>query len=484
MVASTRRRYRIFISHSHTDNAFGIRLYHDLNKIIRKGDTVWYDKEKLKLGESWQKSIRHQLDRSNIFILLMSRAAKRSGWVDDELEVAKARAVKKQGKIFVIYCDDCPHVKSLDVHYHSIDCKYPEGYKQVLSKIIDSLGLKTEPEDAKEALIQQLNRQVEWAFDDKDWKNVLEQSKLFIEKFPEVSSPQVYYMKGIALIELNRFIEAAKALNEATACTKDSDQLVKLLDEVVPLLIAKGQWEGVKAYSDYVLGIIPTDNKWRERQELAYTKLGPMRKQTMASTATINIPDAVTQVLNARLDTTRTVPLFAAQAQATASATANLSGGSTTPLYSTQQTKTISLDDFSQQHLPQSQMRQMFHNKLSLACLLLDCIVFPVIFASLVHRIVAVNIITVAVLCVSALIMFGLYLYGWFIKEDWHALMLPGLLGLLWSINFGCFFYIFLYQTNIFTQTVDSLTYVTFTAGIIVLLLVLYCHLELFRRKK
>ncbi len=492
MAASTKHKHRIFISHSHHDNVFCVRLVDDLRRALGSDDAVWYDSKGgrrnsnagLRPGDHWRKVIDQQLLRRNVFILIYSYTAKKSGWVEYEVDEAINRAVKRKMKIITITRDSCPLPRNL-TRYQCITSHTAEEYNTAFDSVLQGLGLEKEPEDPKEALVQQWINKMQWSFNDKDWKNVLEQSKLFIEKFPEVPSFQVYRMRGIALLELDNFAEVPKFINKAIARTQDDGQHIKLLDEVVPLLMAKNQWEGVKAYSDYVLEIIPTDSKWRERQKLAYTKLGPMKKQTMASTATINIPDAVTQVLNARLDATGTIPLFTSQAQATASTTANLSGGSTIPLYSTQRTNTtISLDDFSQQHLPQSQMRQMFHNKLSLACLLLDCIVLPVIFASLVHRIFAVNIITIAVLCIDALIMFVLYLYGWFIKQDWHALTLPILFGLLWSINCGCFFYIFLYQSNIFTQTLDNLTYIAFAVGVTVLLLALYCHLELFRRKK
>lgn len=200
MVTSSRRRYRIFISHSHVDNEFGIRLYDDLLRVLEKGDTVWYDRKELKLGDRWQKKIKEQLAKSNVFILLMSRAARKSGWVNHELEEAINRTVAGRGKLFIIYCDDCSPVKSLETHFQSITCKYPQDYKQTLDCIIDSLKLKAISEDIVEDTVQSLTRQMQWKFLEKDWDAVIKHTTFFIEKFPEAPLSPIYCMKSIAFL--------------------------------------------------------------------------------------------------------------------------------------------------------------------------------------------------------------------------------------------------------------------------------------------
>jgi tetratricopeptide (TPR) repeat protein len=367
MVASSERKLRIFISHSHHDNQFGIRLYEDLNNIIRRShDTVWYDKRESKLGDHWRKVIDQQLERCNVFILLFSRAAKRSGWVDYELDAAIARTVSRKGKIFVICCDDSPLPKNLQIRYQLITCTSPEEYKPTINKIARDLGLDTEPEDLKEATIQQWTRQLQLAFDNKDWIDVNRRADFFIERFPDASLFSIYRMKSFALLELEQAKQSLDALDKASSCTKDREHHLKLLEEYTVLLIDKEYWHGVRMASDRALKLLPDDIKWLTRQEQAYMRLG-LKKQVILPS--MNGHTTTVEFSEVEEDTSIDAPVADTLTQTSTSAFTDSDNNIiTSGLQTTQSRSTTSLlDNFTQQIVPHRYLKQMFQNKLSLS---------------------------------------------------------------------------------------------------------------------
>ena len=94
MNASSRSALRIFISHSHKDNEFGIKLVNDLRHVIGDEDAVWYDaRGGLNGGDIWWDKITRELRRRKVFIVLLSPDALKSPWVKKEISIAWARHV-------------------------------------------------------------------------------------------------------------------------------------------------------------------------------------------------------------------------------------------------------------------------------------------------------------------------------------------------------------------------------------------------------
>lgn len=82
---------RIFISHSHADNAFADRLAQDLT---RNGGQVWIDREELHDGVLIQR-INEALSNAEWFILVQSPAAIASRYVQMEVSAALTRVVDR-----------------------------------------------------------------------------------------------------------------------------------------------------------------------------------------------------------------------------------------------------------------------------------------------------------------------------------------------------------------------------------------------------
>jgi formylglycine-generating enzyme required for sulfatase activity len=80
---------RIFVSHSHKDNDFGMRLVKDLRHALGSVDAVWYDAYGgLHGGDDWWETIVKELTARPIFIVVLSPAAITSKYVLSEFKMA------------------------------------------------------------------------------------------------------------------------------------------------------------------------------------------------------------------------------------------------------------------------------------------------------------------------------------------------------------------------------------------------------------
>lgn len=84
---------KIFVSHSHNDDAFSERLVTDLRQA---GADAWMDKTDLGAG-NWQQRIDEALAGCEWFVLVLTRDALASPWVQQE--VYAANRLKNQGRI-------------------------------------------------------------------------------------------------------------------------------------------------------------------------------------------------------------------------------------------------------------------------------------------------------------------------------------------------------------------------------------------------
>jgi internalin A len=78
----------IFISYSHSDKVFVERLAKDLEK---KGNYVWWDFEKIKGGQNWQKEIEKAIFQCQYFLIVVTPESVSSDWVANEITYAILR---------------------------------------------------------------------------------------------------------------------------------------------------------------------------------------------------------------------------------------------------------------------------------------------------------------------------------------------------------------------------------------------------------
>ncbi len=77
----------IFISYSKKDVLYAERL---VNALKREGFDPWVDVDELGPGTHWQDRLQKQIQTCDAYILIMSKKARASRWVPDELVTAKS----------------------------------------------------------------------------------------------------------------------------------------------------------------------------------------------------------------------------------------------------------------------------------------------------------------------------------------------------------------------------------------------------------
>ena len=76
---------RVFISHSHDDNTF---CHGFVDALRTHGADVWYDEKGISAGAAWMRTIEHEIETRECFIVILTPSAWKSQWVQDEIGLA------------------------------------------------------------------------------------------------------------------------------------------------------------------------------------------------------------------------------------------------------------------------------------------------------------------------------------------------------------------------------------------------------------
>jgi TIR domain/EVE domain len=136
---------RIFVSHSHKDNEFGIRLVGDLRRSLGGNEeSVWYDASGgLQGGDAWWRTIVAELKTRPVFIVIASPDSMASPWVNDEIDLAWRQKNAPGGKAIVpIIYRACEMREDLSMR-QSISFEPPTPYEQALGELLTALGLSS-----------------------------------------------------------------------------------------------------------------------------------------------------------------------------------------------------------------------------------------------------------------------------------------------------------------------------------------------------
>ncbi len=130
---------RIFVSHSHADNDFGVQLVHSLRRAYGE-DVVWYDSQGgLYGGDNWWHTILKELTERAVFIVVLSPDAVKSKWVNDEITIAWDQKNSPAGKTIIpILYRDCklrPDLKTLQY----VSFLPPNTYNQAFYDLMRAL---------------------------------------------------------------------------------------------------------------------------------------------------------------------------------------------------------------------------------------------------------------------------------------------------------------------------------------------------------
>jgi hypothetical protein len=126
---------KIFISHASKDKNFVDRLVSDL---ASNGVPVWYDKLDVRLGDSIPGKINSGISEAQYFLIVLSPAAVKSKWVQEELNAALMRQVASAGTFLIpVLVEDCD-VPPLLNHRRFAD--FREGYEAGLEELLEVFG--------------------------------------------------------------------------------------------------------------------------------------------------------------------------------------------------------------------------------------------------------------------------------------------------------------------------------------------------------
>jgi len=138
---------RIFVSHSHQDNNFGLKLVQDLQHVLDDENALWYDSAGgLHGGDPWWSKIKQELKACSVFLVVLSPDAIASKWVNDEINIAWKQKNSPTGKhiIPILYraCEVPEDLETLQV----ISFLPPNSYEQAFKELLKALGVTPERE--------------------------------------------------------------------------------------------------------------------------------------------------------------------------------------------------------------------------------------------------------------------------------------------------------------------------------------------------
>ena len=278
----TPRAPRIFISHTHKDNDFGIQLVDDLRRTIGDEAAVWYDSRGgLKGGDSWWSAIVREIKRRNTFIVILSPNSFRSNWVRKEIALGWQEHVRKKKRIIPILYQPCKVPDDLQT-LHTISFLPDRTYKEAFQELEVALHLSKSFEnpknvsflnDYRKSNIQQTILEIEMAYHKGNWSYIIEKVNAIANQSPEVMLPSLYCMQGWAYYFEDQPSLAQEALKKGIKLIQDPKKQLTLLDAYAAQFVPNGQWDELLACASEALQLDPHNSTWQMAKIDASTKI-------------------------------------------------------------------------------------------------------------------------------------------------------------------------------------------------------------------
>jgi|GEM_PF-2081766 hypothetical protein len=138
---------RLFVSHSHHDNAFGLRLIADLRARLGN-EAVWFDASGgLQGGDEWWRTIVNEILARDYFLVILSPEALASPWVRKEMDLAYNQHVSRGKRLLPLLYHQCEPsadwqlIQTIAIGDPQQDTAvYERGLQNVLNLIDPGLG--------------------------------------------------------------------------------------------------------------------------------------------------------------------------------------------------------------------------------------------------------------------------------------------------------------------------------------------------------
>ena len=125
---------RVFISHSHLDNDFAVKLAEDIEET---GMNCWIDLWELQVGDSLRKKVEQGINTSDWLIIILSRNSINSNWVQHELDMGITKELdSKDVFVLPVLMDNCEIPLCLKTKvYANFISNYNNGLDAIISRL-------------------------------------------------------------------------------------------------------------------------------------------------------------------------------------------------------------------------------------------------------------------------------------------------------------------------------------------------------------
>ena len=146
----------IFISHSHTDNDFA----HSLNQGLRAaGFQTWFDVDDIDPAQKWAQVIERAIENCGALLVVMSRGARASEWVENE--ILFAQMLKKP--VFVALTDDTrPPIYVMNTQHIDFRAQPRAALKRLLRALGKASFAAPPPQPVGPVDVDRLTPQFDW----------------------------------------------------------------------------------------------------------------------------------------------------------------------------------------------------------------------------------------------------------------------------------------------------------------------------------
>lgn len=262
---------RIFLSYSHKDREFGIRLVTYLRQVIGSEDAVWFDNG-LRGGENWLKKIMKELENCNRFIVLLSPDALKSLYVEEEVTFALKLCLERKMIFAPILYRSCKIPAYLHMRQF-LSFLSPKDYDKSIKDLLEALELPLSGTNIPRFIledetfanvsspvsntateishIQKMTQNIEDAFERQDWCGAIAIANILIDLYPSNTPTSIYEKLGLAYIYIDKpcneqYILAQNALKQTLVHTRDPQKRLSLLDAYTFALMQENRWDMVE----------------------------------------------------------------------------------------------------------------------------------------------------------------------------------------------------------------------------------------------
>ena len=127
----TKRPFKVFLCHAHSDAAIVRDLY---RRLVNDGVEAWLDKESLLPGQDWNLEIRRAVRKADVVVVCLSKQFNQAGYRQREVRLAIDAAMDKpDGEIFIIplRLEECDSLESLH-KWQWVDLFEESGYRRLM----------------------------------------------------------------------------------------------------------------------------------------------------------------------------------------------------------------------------------------------------------------------------------------------------------------------------------------------------------------